>query len=74
MTKYQPPLPPQVAAMLPDDPFEKWLVTQASLGHDRHWLNRNRPSLRKRWLKDPLANLPVLPARTPKVGNRYDEL
>ena len=69
-----PSIPPQVAATLPEHPFEAWLVAQAVAGHDREWLRRNRPLLLKRWKKDD-SPLPPPPPREPNpVPDRYSEV
>jgi hypothetical protein len=70
-----PSIPPPLAPHFPSDPFEQWLARQALAGHDRMWLQRNRPALKQRWQSDPNTELPPPPPRDPgKVPDRYSEL
>jgi hypothetical protein len=67
----EPPRPAPVAA--PVHPFDKWLMEQAIAGHDRQWLQRNRPNLLRRWKRDDSPLPPPPPTEPRPVPDRYSE-
>lgn len=67
-------IPPRIERQMPTDPFERWLATQAVLGHDKDWLRRNTVALRQRFDLDPEANLPEPLPVPEKAYDRYAEL
>lgn len=69
-----PSIPPRVAATMPEDPFEVWLVQQALAGYDRMWIQRNRPALQDRFKADQSPLPPPPPPEPAKVSDRYSEV
>jgi len=66
--------PPPGPILLPEHPFDQWLARQAMAGHDRMWLQRNRPALFRRWRQDD-SPLPAPPPVEPNpVPDRYSEV
>jgi len=54
------------------DPFHAYANALIQLGHDRHWIRRNEPAMRKRFAMDPTP-FPPLPEPV-RVRDRYEEL
>lgn len=54
--------------------FEQWLGTLPSLGYDRHWVNRNMPSLRKRFDETGGAQMTPCPPASSRARDRYEEI
>lgn len=71
-TDFRMPPPPKPRKTLPTDPFEAWMAKQAAAGHDRQWLEHNRPALAERFKRDQ-TDLRLLSRQT-KAKGRYEEL
>lgn len=70
-----PSIPPRPAPVpMPPHPFDAWLAQQAVAGHDRMWLQRNRPALLKRWKCDDSPLPPPPPTEPRSVPDRYSEV
>lgn len=55
------------------DPFEMYARALIKAGHDRHWIRRNEPALRRRFAENDAV---FLPAELPEAGarDRYEEI
>ncbi|WP_068092712.1 hypothetical protein [Novosphingobium rosa] len=55
------------------DPFVAYAEALIQHGHDRHWIRRNEPALRRRFAVD---QVPFPPAAPPDLGerDRYGEI
>ena len=71
-TRFNTPLPPRPAAVVPKTDFDAWCAKQIKNGHDRRWISHNLGGLRARFQRDQ-TDLPVLPAPE-KPRDRYEEL
>lgn len=55
------------------DGYGQYVQQMIVLGHDRHWLRRNEPALRKRFAMD-ATPFPPLPEPQRAARDRYEEL